>query len=63
MRNAEALKLPDQLLVRYYRHGKIDDVSRVVQNKKTRDIRVTRKDGAVDEWKYLVDLGWIPAPA
>jgi hypothetical protein len=63
MRNAEALKLPDQLLVRYYRQGKIDDVKIVAENPKTRDVIVTLKSGVVDKWKYLVDLGWIPAPS
>ena len=63
MPNSEALKLPDQLLVRYYRQGKVDDIQRVVENTKTRDFIVTLKSGAVDNWQYLVDLGWIPAPA
>ena len=59
--NRVALKLPDQLLVRYFRQGQIEDVKRVTENKKTRDIVVTHKSGAVDRWKYLIDLGWIPS--
>lgn len=60
MQNSAALKLPDQLLVRYYRQGKTDDIQRVVENKKTRDVSVTLKSGLIEKWKYLVDLGWIP---
>jgi hypothetical protein len=55
-----ALQLPDQLLVRYYRQGTSDDITQVVENKKTRDIVVTLKSGQIEKWKYLVDLGWIP---
>jgi hypothetical protein len=62
MPNSEALKLPDQLLVRYYRQGKVEDVKIVAENPKTRDVIVTLKSGTVDKWKYLVDLGWIPGP-
>jgi ribosomal protein S8 len=63
MPNAEALKLPDQLLVRYYRQGQIQDIKVVVKNNKTRDIRVTLKSGGTDKWRYLIDLGWIPDAA
>jgi hypothetical protein len=59
MKNA-ALKLPDQLLVRYYRQGTDAEIKRVAENKKTRDITVTLESGAVEKWKYLTDLGWIP---
>jgi hypothetical protein len=55
-----ALKLPDQLLVRYFRQGTIDAIARVDQTRKTRDIAVTLKSGAIEKWKYLRDLGWIP---
>jgi hypothetical protein len=60
MKNSAALKLPDQLLVRYYRQGNADEIKSVVENKKTRDITVTLKSGAVEKWKYILDLGWIP---
>ncbi len=58
--NRAALKLPDQLLVRYFRQGTIDDVKRVVEDKKTRDLAVTLNSGSIEKWKYLADLGWIP---
>ena len=58
--NRAALKLPDQLLVRYFRQGQIEDVAKVKEEKKTRDIAVSLKNGAVEHWKYIVDLGWIP---
>lgn len=61
--NQVALKLPDQLLVRYFRQGTIDHVERVVEKKKTRDIEVTLAGGAVEKWRYLADLGWIPDAA
>jgi hypothetical protein len=62
MRNA-ALKLPDQLLVRYFRQGTADNIKHVVEDKKTRDITVTLESGAIEKWKYLRDLGWIPDAA
>ncbi|HEX3818603.1 MAG TPA: hypothetical protein VHW03_09975 [Chthoniobacterales bacterium] len=58
--NRAALKLPDQLLVRYFRQGTIDAIARVCENRKTRDVIVRLKDGAIEKWKYLTDLGWIP---
>ncbi len=60
MQNRAALKLPDQLLVRYFRQGTIDAILRVQETEKTRDIIVTLKDGTIEKWKYLIDLGWIP---
>ncbi len=60
MRNRAALKLPDQLLVRYYRQGQIDNVVKVHDETKTRDITVTLRGGSIEKWKYLKDLGWIP---
>lgn len=60
MQNRAALKLPDQLLVRYFRQGTIDNVVAVKQQKKTRDIAVKLASGAIEKWKYLRDLGWIP---
>ncbi len=58
--NRAALKLPDQLLVRYFRQGTIDAIARVAESKKTRDIAVTLRGGTVEKWKFLTDLGWIP---
>jgi len=55
-----ALKLPDQLLVRYFRQGTIDNVVEVKQQKRTRDIAVTLASGVIEKWKYIRDLGWIP---
>jgi len=61
-KNPEALKLPDPLLVRYFRAGKIDDIAAVAEDANSRDITVTLTDGTVERWQYLGDLGWIPQP-
>ncbi|MGA3170342.1 MAG: hypothetical protein ABSE62_04955 [Chthoniobacteraceae bacterium] len=58
MQNQKALKLPDGLLVRYYRDGKIERVRKVVQDKKTLGVTVTLEDGTVEKWKHVSD--WIP---
>jgi len=58
--NRNALKLPDPLLVRYYRDGKIEDVQRVKEDKATRAIAVTLKGKVVERWQYLQDIGWVP---
>lgn len=63
MKNRAALKLPDQLLVRYYRQGQIDHIKKVDLDQKTRAVMVTLTSGAVESWKYLIDLGWIPDAA
>lgn len=60
MPNAEALKLPDPLLVRYYREGRIEKIAKVAKRPKSRDLIVTLRGGAVERWQYLTDLGWIP---
>lgn len=61
MKNTEAVKLPDPLLVRYYKEDRIDAVKKVHQHKETRLVTVTMKDGTIDRWNYLTDVGWIPA--
>ena len=60
MQNPQAMKLPDPLLVRYYRDAKIDAISKVVITKNTRAITVTLRGGVVERWSYLKDIGWIP---
>lgn len=60
---AAALRLPDPLLVRYYRDGKIDNVQKVEIETKTRNVSVTLRGGGIEKWKYLVDIGWIPEGA
>lgn len=59
MKNTEALKLPDPLLVRYYREGRIEQIV-TVREMPERDLDVTLQDGTVDQWKNLKDLGWVP---
>jgi hypothetical protein len=58
MQNRNALKLPDALLVRYYRDGTIEKVRKVAQDKRTKAVTVTLDDGTVDKWKHVSD--WIP---
>lgn len=60
MPNKEALKLPDPLLVRYYRDQKIDKITNVKIDDKTRDITIALGK-QIERFKYLTDIGWIPA--
>jgi hypothetical protein len=59
MPNKEALKLPDPLLVRFYRDQKIDKITKVDINDKTRDVTIALGK-QVERFKYLTDIGWIP---
>jgi hypothetical protein len=60
MPNKEALKLPDPLLVRFYRDQKIEKITKVEVDDKTRHVTITL--GKVTEhFSYLADIGWIPA--
>jgi hypothetical protein len=61
MKNKQALKLPDPLLVRYYREDRIDLITRVTRLRGG-DIEVTLSSGAVEHWQHLKDLGWVPKP-
>lgn len=63
MTNPEALKLPDPLLVRLYREGLLDAVSKVETEKDTRNIRVEVADRPPMKFLYIQDIGWIPDPA
>lgn len=56
--NSEALKLPDPLLVRYFRDDKIAGIKKVTNDPKTHDVKVTLADGAVEKWKHVSD--WLP---
>ncbi len=58
---AEALKLPDSLLVRYFRGGEIEKVKRV----QVKDTLVTVQVGArTDHWRDLGGgLGFVPTDA
>jgi hypothetical protein len=60
MQNTEALKLPDPLLVRYFREDRIDKIKSVAEDATTRNITVKLRGGAVEKWQHLADLGWIP---
>jgi hypothetical protein len=61
--NKTALRLPDQLLVRYYREGEIDSIQSV---KKTRDrirvqLTIPDQEPRVDQWRDLGGgLGFVP---
>jgi hypothetical protein len=59
MPNKEALKLPDPLLVRFYRDQKVDKITKVDINDKTRDV-IVALGKHVERFKYLVDIGWVP---
>lgn len=58
---AEALKLPDQLLVRYYRAGEIEAVTKVKAGKDG-GFAVSLHDGTrTDHWRDLGGgLGFVP---
>jgi CTP:phosphocholine cytidylyltransferase-like protein len=60
MPNKEALKLPDPLLVRFYRDQKIDKITKVTIDDKTRDVTIALGKQK-ERFKYLADIGWIPA--
>lgn len=58
--NKTALKLPDALLVRYYREGRDADIKKVVVTKDGL-IRVTLTGGTVETWRDLGGgLGFVP---
>lgn len=58
MLNAQAIKLPDPLLVRYYREDKIERIKKVAQNARTKAVTVTLLDGTIEKWKHVSD--WLP---
>lgn len=58
MQNAQAIKLPDPLLVRYYREDKIERIREVCQDAETLAVTVTLDDGTVEKWKHVSD--WLP---
>ncbi len=55
--NKEALKLPDYLLVRYYRSGEIQQVHDVEEFGTAKKIHVHLKTDAGDRHDYWRDLG------
>jgi len=57
--SAEAAKLPDPLLVRYFRAGLLAAVRRVRVAARTRDVTVTFATHS-DHWLHLPDIGWVP---
>lgn len=57
--NAAALKLPDPLLVRFFRAGEIDLITDVAIDPESRDVTVTLRD-RVERFKHLTDVGWVP---
>lgn len=58
--NAEALKLPDPLLVRFYRSGEIEKITKVSIAKKTRDVTIELGPDRTEHFKHLADVGWVP---
>jgi len=60
--NAEALKLPDQLLVRYFRQGEIEHIKKVtISGDKVGVVLKFRKGPRIDHWRDLGGgLGYIP---
>lgn len=61
--NRESLKLPDQLIVRYFRGRELDAVRKVVVAGTHIEVRVKAADGLrVDRWQDLGGgLGFVPA--
>lgn len=59
-KNTEALRLPDPLLVRFFRAGRINDISKVEIDRK-RNILIHLK-GRPEPVKFmhLEDVGWVP---
>lgn len=58
--NTEALRLPDPLLVRFFRAGRIEDV-RKVEIDTERNVTIHLKGvKAPCRFIHLVDVGWVP---
>lgn len=56
--NSEALKLPDQLLVRYFREGEIEEVKTVTSDKESLTVQLASR---TDRWRDLGGgLGYVP---
>jgi len=62
MQNTEALKLPDQLLVRYFRAGEIEHIAKVETKKTKLGVRLALETGPrIDHWVDLGGgLGYVP---
>ena len=61
--NSEALKLPDQLLVRYFRAGEIENVATCTVKGGNVGVRLKFSKGPrIDHWRDLGGgLGFVPA--
>lgn len=58
--NTEALRLPDPLLVRFFRAGHIADITKVEIDPQ-RNVTVHLKGRAAPcRFIHLVDVGWVP---
>lgn len=58
--NKEALRLPDPLLVRFFRAGRIDDITKVELDKQ-RNVTVQLASQANPvRFIHLPDVGWVP---
>ncbi|MEQ1862238.1 MAG: hypothetical protein ABMA13_20160 [Chthoniobacteraceae bacterium] len=59
--NTEALKLPDQLLVRYFRAGEIEAIAKVKPGKDGSFVVSLRDPKRTDHWRDLGGgLGFVP---
>lgn len=59
-KHSEAMRLPDPLLVRFHRAGRMDDITQVEEDE-NRHITVHLRDRAEPlRFMYLQDVGWVP---
>lgn len=58
--NQEALRLPDPLLVRVYRAGRINDVLKVTLDKERNVTIRLRGVKTPVRFIHLKDVGWVP---
>jgi len=59
MQNPILDRLPDPLLVRLYREGKLRDLIDVKLDE-TRNVMLTFSDGRSEKFIHLNDVGWVP---
>lgn len=58
--NNEALRLPDPLLVRFFRAGRIEDITKVELDKERNvTIHLTGQPEPL-RFMHLKDVGWVP---
>lgn len=58
--SSEALRLPDPLLVRFHRAGRLDEIAKVEEDAQ-RNITVHLRGRAEPiRFMHLQDMGWVP---